>query len=62
MENRELLKQILQLPLRKWIITKYGVFEDFHKSCMVMYDESDYTRDLYTYILENYKEFKTKSK
>lgn len=60
MENRELLKQILQLPLRKWIITKYGVFQDFHKSCMVMYDESEYTRDLYLHILKFYKDFKTK--
>ncbi|CAB4128479.1 hypothetical protein UFOVP104_42 [uncultured Caudovirales phage] len=60
MENREILRQILQLPLRKWIITKYGTFQDFHKSMMLMYDESEYTRDLYKYILENYKEFKTK--
>lgn len=62
MENRKLLKQILLLPRRKWIITKYGTFEDFQKTCMLFYDESDWTKDLYKYILENYKTFKTKSK
>ena len=62
MENRELLKQILLLPRRKWIITKYGTFEDFQKTMMLFYDESDWTRDLYKYILENHKTFKTKSK
>ena len=60
MENRELLKQILQLPLRKWIVTEYGTFQDVHKTMMLFYDESDYIKDLYKYILENYKTFKTK--
>lgn len=60
MENRELLKQILQLPLKRWIITKYGTFQDFHKSCMLMYDESEYINEMYLHILKFYKDFKTK--
>jgi hypothetical protein len=60
MENRELLKQILQLPLRRWIITDYGTFQDFHKSCMLMYDESEYINEMYLHILKFYKDFKTK--
>lgn len=60
MENRELLKQILQLPLRRWIITKYGTFEDCKKSCMLMYDESEYINEMYLHILKFYKDFKIK--
>lgn len=60
MENRELLKQILQLPLRKWIITKYGVFEDVHKTSICWYDESEEMQQMYLHILKFYKEFKTK--
>jgi hypothetical protein len=60
MENRELLKQILQLPLRRWIITDYGTFENVHKTCILIYDESDYIKELYLHILKFYKDFKTK--
>ena len=60
MENREILKQILLLPRRKWIITKYGTFEDFQKSCMLMYDESEYVNEMYLHILKFYKDFKIK--
>jgi hypothetical protein len=60
MENRELLKQVLQLPLRKWIVTKYGTFEDFHKTCVLWYDESEEMQQLYLHIIQNYKDFKTK--
>jgi hypothetical protein len=60
MENRELLKQILQLPLRKWIVTEYGVYQDFHKSMILLYDESEWTKELYLHILKFYKDFKTK--
>ena len=60
MENRELLKQILLLPRRKWIITKYGTFEDFQKTCVVWYDESEDMQQMYLHILKFYKDFKTK--
>lgn len=60
MENRELLKQILLLPRRKWIITKYGTFEDFQKTCVVWYDESEEMQQMYLHILKFYKDFKTK--
>lgn len=60
MENRELLKQILQLPLRRWIITDYGTFQDFHKSMILLYDESEEMQQMYLHILKFYKEFKTK--
>ena len=60
MENRELLKQILQLPLRKWIITDYGTLQDVHKTCILWYDESEQMQQMYLHILKFYKDFKTK--
>lgn len=60
MENRELLKQILQLPLRRWIITKYGTFENIHLTSKCWYDESEEMQQMYLHILKFYKDFKTK--
>jgi hypothetical protein len=60
MENRELLKQILQLPLRKWIVTKYGTFEDIHKTSIAWFYESEEMQQMYLHILKFYKDFKTK--
>lgn len=60
MENRELLKQILQLPLRRWIITDYGTFENVHKTASCWYDESEEMQQMYLHILKFYKDFKTK--
>lgn len=58
--NKELLNKILQLSNRKNIITNYGVFQDLHYFMRIYYDESEWCRELYIYILKNYNTFKTK--
>ena len=60
--NKDLLNKILQLPNRKNIVTNYGMFQDLHYFMKLYYDEGQWCRKLYIYILENYKTFKTKAK
>jgi hypothetical protein len=58
--NKTLLNKILQLPNRRNIVTKIGVIQDLHKIMTIFYDESDWCRELYIYILEDYNTFKVK--
>lgn len=58
--NKKLLERILKLPLRRWIVTKYGNYENVHLTMKAVYEESLWCRKLYIYILENYKTFKVK--
>ena len=60
--NKDLLNKILQLPNRKNIVTNYGMFQDLHYFMKLYYDEEQWCRKLYIYILENYKTLKTKAK
>ena len=50
----------MQLPNRRNIVTKIGVIQDLHKIMTIFYDESDWCRELYEYVLANYNTFKTK--
>ena len=47
--------EILKLPNRRNIITKYGKFQDIHKSCKL----DIFDLEFYRYIYNNYKDFKT---
>ena len=60
--NKDLLNKILQLPNRRNIVTKIGTIQDVHKIMTMFYDEGEWCRELYIYILDNYNTFKTKSK
>lgn len=58
--NKELLNKILQLQNRRNIVTKIGTIQDVHKIMTIFYDESEWCRKLYEYILSNYNTFKVK--
>jgi len=58
--NKTLLNKILQLPNKRNIVTKIGLIQDLHKIMTIFYDESDWCRELYIYILEDYNTFKVK--
>jgi hypothetical protein len=60
--NKKLLERILKLPLRRWIVTKYGTYENVHLTMKAVYDESKWCSELYEYILSEYHTFKTKAK